>query len=173
MPADRAHLALLQHAQQLHLERRRQLADLVEEQRAAVGRPEEAGLALVVGAGEGALLVAEQLALEQRLGQRAAVDGDERRAWRAARSSWSARATSSLPVPLSPVISTVERPLATRAHQVDHRLHASGSCRSGRRRWKLLVTLRTQRAVLVHDGALLEGLLDRASSSLFLNGFWM
>src|SRR6202008_933278 len=30
------------------------------------------------GAGEGALLVAEELALEQRVGQRGAVDGDER-----------------------------------------------------------------------------------------------
>ena len=34
--ADRPHLALLQDAQQLHLQRRRRLADLVEEDRAAV-----------------------------------------------------------------------------------------------------------------------------------------
>ena len=44
----------------------RQLADLVEEHRAAVGRLEQAGLA-PDRAGEGAALVAEQLALEQRL----------------------------------------------------------------------------------------------------------
>ncbi len=48
-------------------------ADLVEEQRAAVGHLELA-LAPVLRAGERALLVAEQLALEQALGQRAAVD---------------------------------------------------------------------------------------------------
>ena len=74
---------LLERAQQLHLQRERHLADLVEEQRAAVGRLE---LALLVGdrAGEGALHVAEQLALEQVLGDGAAVDGDERLAWRAA-----------------------------------------------------------------------------------------
>ena len=48
----------------------RQVADLVEEQRAAVGQL-EAPAALAVGAGEGAALVAEQLRLEQRLGQRA------------------------------------------------------------------------------------------------------
>ena len=47
------------------------------------------------------LLVAEQLRLEQRLGERAAVDLDER-ALRALRAAWMARATSSLPVPDSP-----------------------------------------------------------------------
>jgi glutamyl-tRNA reductase len=46
----------------------RHLADLVEEQRAAVGGLEEADL-LAIGAGERAALVAEQLALEQGLGQ--------------------------------------------------------------------------------------------------------
>ena len=40
--ADAADLALLQHAQQLDLHRRRHLADLVEEQRAAVRRLEQA-----------------------------------------------------------------------------------------------------------------------------------
>ena len=52
----------------LTCERQRQLADLVEEHRAAVGRLEQARLGLH-GAGEGALLVPEQLALEQRLGE--------------------------------------------------------------------------------------------------------
>jgi hypothetical protein len=46
------------------LHRRRHLADLVEEQRAAVGEL-EAALAARCAAGERALLVAEQLALEQ------------------------------------------------------------------------------------------------------------
>ena len=40
--ADRPHFALLQHAQQLDLQRQRHVADLVEEQRAAVGRLEQA-----------------------------------------------------------------------------------------------------------------------------------
>ena len=68
---------LLERAQELDLQLDRHLADLVEEQRAAVGRLE---LALLVRdrAGERALDVAEQLALEQVLGDRAAVDRDER-----------------------------------------------------------------------------------------------
>ena len=55
---------------------------------------------------EGALLVAEQLALEQRVGQRAAVDRHERPRRRAAIAGECVRATSSLPVPLSPCTST-------------------------------------------------------------------
>src|SRR5262249_50918409 len=50
--------------------------DLVEEQRPAVGGLDLA-LPLRVGAGEGAPLVTEELALEQRLRDGAAVDGDE------------------------------------------------------------------------------------------------
>ena len=75
--ADRPHRALLDRAQQLRLHRQRQVADLVEEQRAAVGGLEEA-LAVVVRAGERALAVAEELGLEQVLGDRAAVDRHER-----------------------------------------------------------------------------------------------
>ena len=37
--ADRPHLALLEHAQQLHLQRQRHVADLVQEERAAVRPP--------------------------------------------------------------------------------------------------------------------------------------
>jgi hypothetical protein len=51
--------------------------DLVEEQRAAIGQL-EASLPAIGGAREGALFVAEDLALEQRLGNRGAVDGDKR-----------------------------------------------------------------------------------------------
>ena len=50
----------------------RDLADLVEEERAAVGLL-EAPLATRDRAGERAALVAEQLALEERLGERRAV----------------------------------------------------------------------------------------------------
>src|SRR5262249_28813232 len=69
--------AFLQHTQNLRLGDRRQVGHLVEEQRAAVGQLEAALLA-AGGAGEGAALVTEQLRLEQRLGQRGAVDRDER-----------------------------------------------------------------------------------------------
>ena len=74
--ADRANAAALEHVEQLRLQRGRHLADLVEKQRAAVGLGEEAG-AIGDRAGERAFDVAEQLALEQRLGQRRAVDRDE------------------------------------------------------------------------------------------------
>ena len=73
----RPDLALLQDAQQLGLQRGRQLADLVEEQGAAVGLDEQAG-AIRARVGERAALVAEQLALQQRVGDGGAVDGDER-----------------------------------------------------------------------------------------------
>ena len=54
----------------------RQLADLVEEQRAAVGDLEQPGLG-VGRAGERAAHVPEQLAFEQRLDDGRAVDDDE------------------------------------------------------------------------------------------------
>ena len=57
--ADRIDLALLQGAQQLDLRVQRQFADFVEKQRAAIGLGELADM-LLGGAGEGALLVAEQ-----------------------------------------------------------------------------------------------------------------
>ena len=67
----RCDLAVLQHAQQLRLQLQREVADLVEEERPAVGQLEAAG---VRGdrAGEGALLVAEELALDaaSRAGRR-------------------------------------------------------------------------------------------------------
>ena len=77
LDADRPHLAFLQHAQQLDLQRRRHLADLVEKHRAGV-RGLKHALRIGDRAGERALDVAEQLGLEQRFGQRAAVDGHER-----------------------------------------------------------------------------------------------
>ena len=76
-PADPLELALLQDAEDLGLGGQRQLADLVEEDRTAVGALEPARL-LPVRAGEGAPLVAEELALDQALGQGPAVDPDER-----------------------------------------------------------------------------------------------
>ena len=75
--AEAHELALLEHAQQLGLHGGRHLADLVEEQHAAGGLLDASRLGRD-GAGEGAALVAEELRFEQLVGQRRAVDGDER-----------------------------------------------------------------------------------------------
>ena len=88
-PADAPEAPLLQHAQQLHLHHRRHLADLVEENRAALRDFDQALLGRL-GAGERAAHVTEQLGLEQRFRQRAAVERDERHA-RAAASGSAAR----------------------------------------------------------------------------------
>ena len=76
-PADRAELVLLQHAQQLGLEGWLHLADLVEQDRAAVGQLEQAR-SLGNGTGEGAAAMAEQLRLDQITRDGGAVDLDER-----------------------------------------------------------------------------------------------
>jgi hypothetical protein len=81
LAADALHLALLQHAQQLGLQAERHFRNLVEQQRAALGLLELAGLGRL-GAGERALLVAEQGGFEQVVGNRRAVDGDEGPPWR-------------------------------------------------------------------------------------------
>ena len=74
--ADPLDHALLQEAQQLHLQRQRNVANLVEEQRAAIGL-----LDLALGgldcAGERPLLVSEQFAFEQVFRDRRAIDRDE------------------------------------------------------------------------------------------------
>ena len=75
--ADTLEGLVLEHAEQLGLERGPDVADLVEEHRPAVRDLELAAL-LLVGPGERALLVAEQLGLEKLLGQGHAVDHDER-----------------------------------------------------------------------------------------------
>src|SRR4029079_12483173 len=67
----------LEHAEELRLELRRHLPDLVEEERAAVREVEEA-LLEVARVGERALLVAEEETLEELLGNGAAVEVDER-----------------------------------------------------------------------------------------------
>ena len=69
---------VLQEAQQLDLHRQRHIADFVEKQRAAIGAFDPADI-LLHRAGEGPLLVAEELAFEQCLGDGGAVDRDERR----------------------------------------------------------------------------------------------
>jgi hypothetical protein len=62
--------------EELRLERRGDVADLVEEDRAAVGKLEEPLLA-VLGVGEGAPLVPEELRLEERLLERGAGHGEK------------------------------------------------------------------------------------------------
>jgi hypothetical protein len=69
--------ALLQEPQELRLHRQRQLADLVEEERAPLGALDLAGNP-TVGAGKRPALVTKQLALHERRGQRGAIDRDER-----------------------------------------------------------------------------------------------
>src|SRR5207248_9272589 len=75
--AERLVLPFLQDAQELHLDGGGQLADLVEEERAGRGL-REASVLLHDGARERAALVAEELALEDRLRDRRTIDGDER-----------------------------------------------------------------------------------------------
>ncbi len=77
--ADRAHAVLLEHAEEPRLRIRRELGHLVEEDRAVLRRPKKPD-ARTFGAGEGALLVSEELRLEQCGRERSAVDRDERTA---------------------------------------------------------------------------------------------
>ena len=75
--AERIVLPRLQQLEQLRLRRRRELADLVEEQRAALRRRQLA-LDPPYSGRMSALRCSEQLALDQRLGNRGAVEFDER-----------------------------------------------------------------------------------------------
>jgi hypothetical protein len=69
--------ALLENAQQLHLDVRRHVADFVQEHRPRIGLLELARLGSR-GAGEGALLVAEELAFHQVFREGGAVDLHQR-----------------------------------------------------------------------------------------------
>ena len=70
---------MLEDAEELRLGPGPHLANLVEEEAALVGHLELPEL-LLVGVGEGPLLVAEELALEEGLGDRRTVERDERAA---------------------------------------------------------------------------------------------
>ena len=74
--AERNHLAGLEHAQELRLQRDGQVADLVEEQRASM-RGCERTHAIARRAGERTAHVPEQVTLDQRVGRGAAVEHDE------------------------------------------------------------------------------------------------
>ena len=71
-------LSLLKDAKQLGLRVERQLADFIEEDGTAVRQLEAANLGRS-GVGERAPLAAEELALDQRRRQRAAIHADESR----------------------------------------------------------------------------------------------
>ena len=75
--ADGCVFALLEHPQQLGLCLHRHVADLIEKQRAAFGLLEAPDMS-ILRAGEGALLVAEQLGLDQLARDGRHVYGDER-----------------------------------------------------------------------------------------------
>ena len=75
--ADPLERLLLQEPQDLRLQRDGHVPDLVEQDRAAVALLEFSDPA-AVGAGERALLVTEELALEQGLGDGRAVEREER-----------------------------------------------------------------------------------------------
>src|SRR5438034_407393 len=75
--ADGTHLHLLEYAQELDLQPRRELGDLIEEDRPLVGATEESER-VRDGAREGAADVTEELGLQEVLWDRAAVHGDER-----------------------------------------------------------------------------------------------
>ena len=79
LPPTRTTTFLFEHAQELGLAAAAEVADFVEEQRTAAGQLELAGPRLV-GVGEGALLVTKEFAFQERLGNRGAVDRDERTA---------------------------------------------------------------------------------------------
>ncbi len=77
LAADAGDLPLLEDAKKLHLHPERHLAHLVEKEAPPVGLA-ELPLLPPVGAGEGPLLVAEELRFEKGLGDRRAVEPDER-----------------------------------------------------------------------------------------------
>jgi len=74
--AETLELVLLQHAKELRLQLERQLAHLVQEERATVSELETSD-PLCDRTSERAALVAEELALEKSRGDRSAVDVDE------------------------------------------------------------------------------------------------
>src|SRR5450432_2330546 len=117
--AERDQLALLDGAQQLGLDRQRQLGDLVEEQRSPVRGPQVAR-AGALRAGEGTFAVAEQLRLRERLGERRAVERHER------------------PLPPAPGMNRARRPLLARARlPLDDHRQIRGGDQLGRRERRL------------------------------------
>ena len=109
---DRLELHRLEHPQQLHLERGRRRRDLVEEDGPAVGLEKLTG-AVGDGPREGARNVAEEFALEQRLGEAATGPLDEPAGPAAA--AMDLPGEQRLSVPVSPVTSTLTGVAAMRS----------------------------------------------------------
>ena len=76
--SDPVDLTFLQHTKQFHLHMEGHIADLVEENRPAVGLFELARLAAFFRSGKGSALIPEELGLEQIFRNRPAVDRHER-----------------------------------------------------------------------------------------------
>src|SRR6185295_9809362 len=74
--AESLEFLFLQHAEQLRLQLERNVADLVEKERALVGQLEAARF-LCDRPGEGASLMTEQFALQQPQGDRGTIQFDE------------------------------------------------------------------------------------------------
>jgi hypothetical protein len=110
---DRGVFALLEHAQQPRLRFHGHVADFIQEQRAALRLLETPDAALVCS-GEGALLVAEKLRLDEITRDGRHVDGHERAAL-APPEIVQRAGHKSLPVPDSPLISTVRSMCMSRA----------------------------------------------------------
>jgi hypothetical protein len=137
--------SLLQHAEELHLNGRREVCDLVEEERAAVGGFEEAGA--VERAAEGPGDTPEELALDEALGDGAAVDGDEgavaqRALVVAAREAFLARPRGAQ-----------EDEAQAAPRRLAHRVVGSARCRRAEHEVGLLVALLVAQRVLLLDEA--------------------
>ena len=164
--ADHAEGAVFQHAQQVALPFGRKVADFVQEQSAAIGQLEAAGL---VGhrAREGALGMAEKLGFQQVFGQGRAVDGDKGAVVSFAL-RWMARATNSLPVPLSPSIKDGHVALRDFLDQAQDGAHALAFATAGRARNALQAG--PQFVVFGHDGLEFQRLLTSARRRCMSSG---
>src|SRR2546425_1718063 len=138
---------------------RREVGDLVEEERAPVGQL-EAALLPPRRAGERALLVAEQLRLEQRLGQRGAVDRDERAA--APRRARVDRAGDELLAGAALALDEHRRGAAGDLLEERHHAAERGARADDRALLEQVVEPLLERAVLLDQVSALEGLADQA-----------
>ena len=115
--AEALELPLLDDPQELCLQGERQIADLIEKERAAVGELDLAVSALNTRGD--ALFDTEELRLEQRFRECRAIERDKGPVERS-ENECSSRATRSLPTPDSPRSRTLTPVGAARAHQLQH-----------------------------------------------------
>ena len=111
LAAEAAHGMILQHAQQFGLRRHRHIADFVEQNRTGM-RLFKASRMTLHSAGERAFSCPKSslsISVSGMAAQLTAINGPTERGLEL----WSARATNSLPVPLSPVINTAAEVGAT------------------------------------------------------------